>query len=158
MCVCVIYTFVYPTHTNHTHSLTHTHTHTHTQLERPNNLQHACQLLDLSRHRFHIQSFYDSHSVCLWVPYQRGVFLTPLAFLSPSLLSPSPPLFSQDMLDSLSDVYGSLKEEDLWCERESCNASLSYYQSDPAFSRYVVYTVHCAHIHTVEPLCNLGHS
>ena len=59
----------------------------------------------------------------------------------PSL--PPPPLSSQDMLDSLSNVYGSLKEEDLWCERESCKASLSYYQSHPAFSRYM-YTVHCA--------------
>ena len=54
------------------------------------------------------------------------------------------------MLDSLSNVYGSLKEEDLWCERESCNASLSYH-SDPAFSRWCICTVYtCFHI--VEPL------
>ena len=51
-------------------------------------------------------------TVCLWVPYQRGLFFTPPPFCRLFPHHPFSPPPSQDMFDSLSNVYGSLEEED----------------------------------------------
>ena len=61
---------------------------------------------------------YHSHSVCCGYLI-RGVCFSPLS-LSVAFDSPSPSLSSQGMLASSNvyKLYGSLKEEDLWCERE----------------------------------------
>ena len=88
--------------------------------------------------RMHVSYWHElevSFRVFVCTLSQRGIFFTP----------PHPPIPSQDMLDSLSTVYASLKEEDLLVLQ--CKPQLPLSQH----SQGSVYCIHCAlyNIHTV---------
>ena len=127
-------------HVHHdTHSYTKPHPLTHTKLERP-----KTSSMHVSYWIFHITVFMTV------IPFVVGTSL----FFTPPPFSPfSPPLFSQDLVDSLSNVYGSLKEEDLWCERESRKqASATYTLCQILHSQGSVYCTLCTYSHSGTPL------
>ena len=103
---------------------------------------------DMNCNRFHI------HCVCLWVPYQRGLFFTPPPFSFPhnpfSPFSPSLPL-SPPLRTCLTLCLMCMHLRFVVIEGVlQCKLLL------PVRSILkVVYTLCTYIIHTVEPLCNL---